>query len=431
MSVSFDKTYVKEIRKHFPRIDKDSNGTRRIFIDNGAGSLVLREAARSEYEARINYSANIDAFYSESKGNGRIISEGRKAVSDFLNSPSQKSIYQGDSASELFFKIAYSLRNKFDDSSNVVSSYGEHWANVAPYLELKKDNRLGELRLSNISREDGSIDLNHLGSLVNSKTRLIAITAESNLLGNITDIREISKIAGENGSFLVVDGVHYTPQGHFDVKREGVDFYTFSSYKIFGPRGSFAYVSDKALDEMRPFFVSREALPGHGAYIEVGTRDQGIFSAITAVTDYLSRLSLDLKGFRSGSKPRGRREAIKKGMKRVEAYQRELNRALLEGIDNVDGLPSIKNVVLYGISDTARVGDRGSTFSFNFKNISDRKAEEIYWNKFKITAVGGSHWNLAHDFYSNPSMIRVTFLQYNSMEEVKKFLQATKWIASR
>jgi selenocysteine lyase/cysteine desulfurase len=77
----------------------------------------------------------------------------------------------------------------------------------------------------------------------------------------------------------------------------------------------------------------------------------------------------------------------------------------------------------------SRVKERGSTFSFNLRNMSDKKAEKIFWEKFKITVVGGSHWNLSHDYYSNPSMLRVTFLHYNSYEEVKKFLKAVNWIS--
>lgn len=105
MAKSFDPDYLKEIRKRFPRIEKDFNGTKRIFIDNGAGSLVLEDAAKAEFRSRIDQSANTDAIYPESKANEETIEEGRKAVSDLLNSPSSWNIFQGESASELFFRV--------------------------------------------------------------------------------------------------------------------------------------------------------------------------------------------------------------------------------------------------------------------------------------------------------------------------------------
>ncbi len=423
--------YLKEIRKNFPRIEKDFSAKKRIFLDNGAGSLVLKDAAEAEKRSRLNFSANIGAFYSESKENEIVIQRGREAVADLLNAPNPGNIYQSESASDIFFKISFALRHIFDKDSNVVSTYAEHWSNVAPYLQLKKDGKISEVQLAKVSYEDGTIDMSELASLVNSKTKLIAITAESNLLGNKTDLIEVSKIAKENGSLFLVDGVHYTPQSLVDVKKLDCDFFVFSGYKIFGPRGSFAYVSDRVLDLMKPYYVDREAKPHIGSYLELGTRDQGIFAAITAVVNYISRLSLDIKRFKRGSLPKKRREAIEKGMKKVENYQRELSMAILYGVDDLEGLTSIKNISLYGITDKSRIDERGSTFSFNFKNINDKMAEQIFWEKFRITVVGGNHWNLTHDFYSNQSMLRVTFLHYNTIEEVKSFLRAAKWISLR
>ncbi len=431
MNRSFNESFIEEIRKRFPRIESDFEGNRRIFVDNGAGSLVLGAAADSEHKSRIDFGANTDAIYPESKANEATISEGRSAVADLLNAPNSWNIFQDESASSIFFKISYALRGIFDRESNVVSTHAEHLANVSPYLEMKKNSSISELRLANINREDGVVDLNHLASLVNKKTRLIAVTAESNLLGNKVDIQEVSKIARENESLLVVDGVHYVPQGHFDLKRNGCDFFVFSAYKIFGPRGSFLFASDRALDTMKPFNVDREARPGIGSFIETGTRDQGIFAAMTSVVNYISSLSMDYDSFRSNSFPKKRRYGVMKGMRRVDSYHKVLSKALLDGVDGEEGLTSLKNVVLYGIGDSSRLDERGTTFSFNFKNTGDRKAEEFYWRKFGITVVGGSHWNLSHDFYSNPSMLRVTFLHYNTIKEVKKFLQATEWIASQ
>jgi selenocysteine lyase/cysteine desulfurase len=429
MKSAFSHSYLNEIRKRFPRIEKDFNGRKRIFVDNGAGSLVLREAAEEEMKARLDFSANTDAIYPESKGNEKIVEEGRKAVADLVNAPSHHMIYQGESASELFFRISYSLRDLFEGNVNVVSTYAEHFANVSPYFEMKKNGFLSDLRLAKISREDGTLDMEDLASLVNSKTKLIAVTAESNLLGNKTDLREISKIAKENESLLIVDAVHFVPQAYSDVSDYCCDFYVFSSYKVFGPRGSFMYVSENAIEKMKPYHVDREAVPGSGSYIEPGTRDQSIFAAITAVVNYLASLSLDLGKFRLRENIGNRRISVRKGMRRVERYQREINKAVLEGIEDAEGLNSIKNVNLWGIRNPTE--ERGSTFSFNFKNISDRAAEEYYWKRFGITVVGGSHWNLAHDFFSVPSMLRATFLHYNTLEEVKKFLEATRWIASR
>lgn len=107
-----------------------------------------------------------------------------------------------------------------------------------------------------------------------------------------------------------------------------------------------------------------------------------------------------------------------------------MNKFILEGDGYTPGLNNIKNVTILGIKETKDLDRRGSTFSFNFDNIDDAKAEKIYWEKFGITVVGGNHFNLAHEYLSRKSVLRVTFLMYNTIEEARKFLKATEYIAS-
>lgn len=431
MTEHFSEEYIEEIRKNFPTIASDFKGVNRIFLDNGAGSLVLKNAADAEYNARILYSANTDAIYNESKMTEETLKTGRKAISYLLNIKDSKRIFESESASSNLFKVSYALRNHIHTGDNVVSTSAEHFANVAPYLEMKKNGKIDGLRLAKLNRADGTVDMDDFASLVDSKTKVIAVTAESNLLGNKTKLKEIAKIARENEALLVIDGVHYTPQAYFDASSVDCDIFVFSAYKIFGPRGSFAYISERALDVMDPFYVDREAKTGKPSYFELGTKDQAIFAAMSSVVEYISRLSLSLEDFSNGAETEIGYESASKGMKRIEAYQDFVTKSVLEGTDEEEGLVTLKNVNLYGITDANRISERGSTFSFKFKNISDKEAEDYFWNKFGITAVGGGHWNLAHDYYSEPSMLRVTFLHYNSLKEVNEFLRAVKWISEK
>jgi selenocysteine lyase/cysteine desulfurase len=97
------------IRKEFPRADVDANGRQRIFFENGAGSLVLQRAAKAEEKARVDYSANVGGPYWESKMNEKTIADGRKAVRDFLNAPSENCIISGESATSLLFCLSYAM----------------------------------------------------------------------------------------------------------------------------------------------------------------------------------------------------------------------------------------------------------------------------------------------------------------------------------
>ena len=419
---SDDMNRVAEIRRHFPNIDRDISGKERIFLDNGAGSLVLREAADAEYFARINASANVDGHYYESELNEKIIKEGREALATLFNSPSSDNIFQGESASILSFLLGIALRNYIGKDGNVVSTYNEHYSSVAPYMFLKKNGYIKDLRLAKIDSETSEIDLEHVKQLVDRNTKLIVATAESNLTGTKTPVNELKKLADENDALLIIDGVHYAPQDLINVEKPAVDAFIVSMYKLFGPRGSFAYVSDNLLRQADPYNIDPFTNRFKGSFMELGTRDQAIFNSSLEVVKFLSNLIENHGGIS--------RSGIEQGLTWNKSYLAELSRLILEGDDETPGLKNIENVRILGITDIKELHKRGSTFSFNFKNIDDSKAERIYWEKFGITVVGGNHFNVAHDFLSRKSVLRVTFLMYNTKEEARKFLKATEYIAS-
>ncbi|WP_075056478.1 aminotransferase class V-fold PLP-dependent enzyme [Thermogymnomonas acidicola] len=258
---------VAEVRSRFPYAERDFTGRKRAFLDNGAGSLVLDTAARAEMEARLRFSANTDGGYDESVANENTIAEGREHIAMLFNAPpSGRHVFSGESASSMIFRFAYALRNhKGGRDANIVTTMSEHLANYAPYIQLKRDGFVSEVRaVPPLHREDGTIDMDSLASMADHRTRIVAVTAESNLLGNKSDLQAASRIAHENDAILLVDGgVHYMPQALCDVQAIGCDFFVFSSYKMFGPRGgAFAYMSEDAVSLIDPFHVDREASRG-------------------------------------------------------------------------------------------------------------------------------------------------------------------------
>jgi len=419
---SNNESIVSRIRQHFPNIDHDISGKERIFLDNGAGSLVLKEAANAENFARINASANVDGQYYESELNEEILKKGREALAVLFNSKSPDNIFQAESASSISFLIAIALRNYIGKEGNVISTYNEHYSSVGPYIFLKKNGFIRDVKLTKINPETTEIDLEHMKELMDKNTKLIVATAESNLTGTKSTITQLRKLADENDGLLIIDGVHYAPQDLIDVTSPNVDAFIISMYKLFGPRGSFAYLSDNLLRQSEPYNVDPFTNRFKGSFMELGTRDQAIFNSSFEVVKFLSNIIED-KGIIS-------RSGIEEAFAWNKSYLTNLNKFILEGDGYTPGLNNIKNVRILGIKETKDLDRRGSTFSFNFENIDDAKAEKIYWEKFGITVVGGNHFNLAHDYLSRKSVLRVTFLMYNTIEEARKFLKATEYIAS-
>ncbi len=416
---------VQEIRTKFPTVERSADGER-IFFDNGAGSLVLQSAIDAEALARTKSAPNRGGVYRESKVNEEMILEGRKAIADLLNAPNPYSIVQGDSASDLFFKLAYGLLTKFEDSDNVVSTNLEHYANVTPYLDLQKRGKLKEVRLAKLRMDDGRLDVNDLESLVDNHTKVVAIGASSNLLGTITPMKEIARIAHRVGAYVVVDAVHHVPQGPIDVQDLDCDFLVFSGYKFFGPHGSYMYVKEQVFPEIQTFHVdpnaSGKVMPSS---FELGTRDPAKFAAIKAVIDYLlwvySRVNDDRDSTDLGEE---RTKVLKESMSLIESYGRELTSAMLFGPHEERGLCDLSNLKIYGITDETHLSERDCTFTFKVKNKSDSEVVEKLWTDYRIAARAGHFWNNAQELYDIPSAVRVTLLHYNTKSEISKFLRA-------
>jgi selenocysteine lyase/cysteine desulfurase len=425
-----DERLVGKIREEFYHVDSDLDG-KRIYFDNGVGSLVLKRTVDAEVKARTELNPNKGSNYTESKLTEAAILEGRSAIADLLNAPSPTTIVQGESASDLLFKINYAISKKLSNGDNVVSTNYEHYANITPFWELKKRGILKDFRLANVNKEDGRLDLDHLRSLIDQKTKVVAVAASSNLLGSKTPLREVSKMARAVGAYFIIDAVHHVPQGPIDVQEIDCDFLVFSGYKVFGPHGSYAYVNERVFGELDTYRVDPSPTPTSPSRYELGTRDPTKFAASKAVIDYLVWLSeqvgIHYKGrFNNYS---GRTRSLKVAMDAIERVGQTLSKLMLTGTDGVKGLAHLPNVRIFGITDLNRLDERDPTFSFKVKNMDEQELIDRLWKKYRIAMRVGHFWNNAHELYGEPSMARVTLLHYNTPAEIRSFLQAIEHVS--
>jgi selenocysteine lyase/cysteine desulfurase len=251
----FDKNLSEVIRSEFPRAVVDASGRKRIFFDNGTGTLVVGRAARAEAQARVDCSANVGSVFSESKNAEATILEGRRAVADLLDATSE-TIVSGESATSLFFSLSYALGKELTGNENIVTTDYEHYANVSPWVELERRGVAREVRFARLNKVDGTLDMDHLRSLVDSDTRVVSVSAASNVLGTKSPLQEIGKIAKGVDAYFVVDAVHHAAHGPIDVKSIGCDFLVLSGYKFFSSHGSFLYGKEDCLRILKGYEVA-------------------------------------------------------------------------------------------------------------------------------------------------------------------------------
>jgi selenocysteine lyase/cysteine desulfurase len=420
----FTNDQINQIRAAFPRAAADFNGRKRAFFDNGTGTLVLGRAAQAEHEARINWSANVDGIFDESKQANAVIHAGRQAVADFLNALSPSNIVSGESATSLFFNISYAIGKELTGNENVVTTDYEHYANVSPWEELGKRGKIQQVRYAPLNMEDGTLNMERLSELIDSKTKIVTITAASNMLGTKSPLGKIGKLAREVDACFIVDAVHHISHGPLDVQALDCDFLVFSGYKIFTSHGSFLYGKDEWLNTIKPYKV-KPAKNTPPDKFEWGTRNQAMFAGIGGVIDHLLWLADEVQSQYAGQfmNYSGNKRDLKIAMDAIEHYELGLSKAVLTGFEDIPGLLDIPEVTVCGLTDLNRLDERDPTFSFEVASIPEDEVVNRLWKEGGIAARSEHYFSYAQDVYNKPKIIRISLVHHNTLEEIRIFLK--------
>ena len=295
---------IDRIRADFPILIREVHGKPLIFLDNGASAQKPRQvidAMRDIYEAEY---ANVHrgAYYLSEKATERY--EGaRDIVQSFLNARSRQEIVFSKNVTEAINLVAYSYaRRVLEPGDEIIITDMEHHSNIVPW-QLMRDER--DLVLKFVScTDDGEFRIEDLAKLITPKTRLISLTHVSNVLGTVVPIKEVAKLAHDNGAKLMVDGAQAVMHMPVDVQDLDCDFYAFTGHKIYGPSGiGVLYGKEELLETMPPFLAGGDmintvsmgestwaALP---AKFEAGTPPIAQAIGLGVALEYVSSIGLD------------------------------------------------------------------------------------------------------------------------------------------
>ncbi|NIU83004.1 MAG: aminotransferase class V-fold PLP-dependent enzyme, partial [Candidatus Thorarchaeota archaeon] len=342
-----------------------------------------------------------------------MILEGRRAVADFLNASSPDTIVSGESATSLFFNLSYAIGKELNGNQNAVITNYEHYSNLSPWLELERRGLVSEVRFTDISKEDGTLVLDELDSLIDDKTRIVTVSAASNVLGTKTPLPNIIRRANDAGAYSIVDAVHHIAHGPMDVDSLDCDFLVFSGYKFFSAHGSFMYGRQELLEELKPYKV--KPAPEHPPHNwELGTRDQAKFAAIKGVIEHHEWLAKQIGSNIEDETTQGsgRVSSLKKAMSAVEDYERSISKIMLTGFSDTPGLNQMPHVQVYGLTDPNRLADRDPTFSFKVKGFANNEVVERLWTEHDIAVRAEDFYSKVHEVYNDPTLVRASFVQY-------------------
>ena len=229
---------VNKIRQDFPILAEQVNGKDLIYLDTSATSQSPRQVIDAMNDYYETYNSNVHrGVHTLGTKATDAYEKARMKVRSFINAQRFEEIIYTRGTTAAINLVARSFGDMVvEDGDEIVVTEMEHHANIVPWQQLAKRKNAKLVFIP--MEEDGTITLDSVKSVMSDKTKIVAITHVSNVLGTINDIKEIAKITHEHGAYIAVDGAQAVPHMAVDVQDLDVDFYSFSGHKILGPTGN-------------------------------------------------------------------------------------------------------------------------------------------------------------------------------------------------
>ncbi|MFD2178983.1 cysteine desulfurase-like protein [Veronia pacifica] len=390
-------------RERFPALNRVVDGTPLCFLDGPGGTQVPDSVTAAMTSYLHHGNSNLGGVFQCSEQTSEIASQARYVASVMVNAPSSRHMFFGANMTSITFSLSRAISRNWKKGDEIIISKLDHYANVSPWVMAAQDKGVVVREIEIIS-DDCTLDYDHLATLINEKTCLVAVTCASNLTGSHVDVRLISDMAKKVGAQLFLDAVHYTPHQLIDVKALKCDFLVCSAYKFFGPHLGIAYVADPWLDSLMPYKV--QPAPADGpARFETGTLNFEALAGFIAAVNYLATWS-DHSDLRC---------RLVESYGQTAEYERHLSRYFLNKLDQY------QHIKLHGVRDDE---GRTPTFALSSKNFTSEylaqqmAKEHIYvWNGHFYALDVVKHLNLL----DSGGVLRVGFMHYNTEEEVERF----------
>ena len=404
---SIDVLNADEIRRQFPVLCQTlPSGSRPIFLDSGASAQKPQCVIDKEREVEEQYFAN--AHRGTYQFGQRIDEEfegARTTIAKFLNAPSVNSIIFTPGTTIGLNMIASGWgRRHVQAGDEILTSVMEHHANFVPWQQLARE-RGATLKLIPLT-PDGRLDMDQLDSVLTKRTRVLAITGMSNMLGTVNPIRELVRRARAVGACVVVDGAQSVPHLPTDVIADDVDFLAFSGHKLYGPTGvGILYGKPERLEEMDPVIfgghmisevrIEESSWSAAPAKFEAGTMPIVQAIALGTAVEWVQRT----------------------GLASIHQHEQSLTKETMERFQTVPG------ITIYGPD----VAHRGGIITFRIDGIHPEDLAAIL-DQQDVFARHGHHCTMPlHTYLGVSATTRVSLAAYNTVDDITALMNAIEF----
>jgi cysteine desulfurase family protein (TIGR01976 family) len=312
---------VDAIRRCFPAL---STGT--AFFDGPGGSQTPTAVADAIRDAMLRPLSNRGHNTTAERNAEEMVDQCRRALGDLLNADPDEVIF-GRSMTALTFDVSRTLSAQWRPGDEIVVTRLDHDANVRPWV-IAAANAGAVIRWVDFDPATSELPVQNIEAQLGARTRLVAVTAASNLIGTMPDLRAIATHTHAVGALLYVDGVHYTAHGTVDFRDLGADFFACSPYKFLGPHCGVVVGKRDLLAELRPakLLPATDRVPER---FELGTLPYELMAGTTAAVDFLAGMT---------NAPGSRRDRLVAAMGALEEREDALRRRIEAGLHQ---LPAI------------------------------------------------------------------------------------------
>ena len=394
---------IKELKKLFPILDQEINGNPLVYLDSAATSqkpIQVIEAV-SNYYRQLNSNVHRGVHTLGTRATDAY--EGaREKVRKFIHAKSIEEVIFTRGTTTALNVVASSYgKNNLHEGDEIVTTYMEHHSNIIPWQQVAKAT--GATLKYIPLQEDGSLSLEDVRATITPNTKIVAVTLVSNVLGVINPIKEIAKIAHENGAVMVVDGAQGAPHLAIDVQDLDCDFLGFSGHKMCGPTGiGVLYGKKHLLENMEPVEFGGEMIDFVGLYestwkelpwkFEGGTPIIAGAIGLGAAIDFLQEIGLD----------------------KILEHEHKLAAYTLEKMSTIEGL------TIYGPKEAEK---RAGVVTFNLSDVHPHDVATVLDAEGIAVRAGHHCAQPLMKWLDVSATARASFYLYNTEEDIDKLVE--------
>jgi cysteine desulfurase family protein (TIGR01976 family) len=375
-------TTVEAVRARFTALQRDL-----AFFDAPGGTQVPDSVIDAIAGYLRSENANLGGPFTTSRLSDALVARAHETAAGFLNATVDEVVF-GANMTTLNFALSRTAAREWREGDEIVCTQLDHDGNIAPWLELAHDRGF-KVHLARAD-DDCRIDLDHLRSLVNERTRVVAYPFAANAVGTVTPVAEIAAIAHDAGALAWVDAVHYGPHGPIDVVAADADILLCSPYKFYGPHLGLAFGRRELLESWRPYKVRpADPFPVGNRY-ETGTLAHELLAGFVAAVEYLDDIGWDF----------------------ILEHERELGQRFLNGRPDgwtLHGVPTMDGrVPTFALSHHALTPEEGAT------RLGERGFAVWHGNYYAV--------EIMKRLGLPDGAVRIGIVHYNTADEVDRLL---------